>query len=129
MRRSLLAAAALLPATLSAQFPAIGTYKGYAQPVGTDQKIDLFLRIEKAADSTLVNLLQDLAQPPIPLASQQAISGGFAIAFGNLRCPLVVVGEEWEAVCADPFDNPAFSMRFSRKAEPPAPPATPPTTG
>lgn len=128
MRLCLIAVAALLPASLAAQFPAVGTYKGYAQPVGADNKIDLLLRVEKAVDSTVIKLLQDPEQPPIPLTSQEALSSGFSIAFGNLSCPLVVVGEEWEAVCADQLGNPTFSLRFSRKAEPPAPPP-PPTAG
>lgn len=129
MRLAILAAAALLPTTLLAQYPAVGTYKGYAQPVGTDGRFDLILRIEKAADSTVIKLLQDPEQPPIPLASQEVISGGFSIAFLNLNCPLVVVAEEWEAVCADSFGNPAYSLRFARKSEPPAGMAPAPSPG
>jgi hypothetical protein len=121
MRIALLAAAALLPTSLFAQYPASGTYKGYVQPVGTDGRFDLILRVEKAADSTVIKILQDPEQPPIPLSHQAVISGGFLVEMINLSCPLVVVAEEWEAVCADPFGNPAFSMRFSRKAELPAP--------
>ncbi len=129
MRLALLTATVLLPTTLLAQYPAAGTYKGYVQPVGTDGKFDLFLRIEQAADSTVIKLLQDPEQPPIPLATQEVISGGFSIAFGNLTCPLVVVAEEWEAICADPFGNPAFSMRFARKAEAAAGTTPAPTPG
>ena len=129
MRLAILAAALVaLPTTLVAQYPAVGTYKGHVQPVGAENRFDLLLRIEKAADSTVIKLLQDPEQPPIPLAHQEVVSGGFAVAFGNLTCPLVVVGEMWEAVCVDPFDNAVFSMRFSRKAEPPASPP-PPTPG
>ena len=129
MRLSMLVAAALLPASLVAQYPAVGTYRGYVQPVGTEGRFDLILRVEKAADSTVIKLLQDPEQPPIPLVSQMVISGGFAIEFFQLNCPLVVVGEEWEAICSDPFDNPAFAMRFSRKPEPPPGAPPPPTPG
>jgi hypothetical protein len=99
------------------------------QPVGTDGRFDLILRIEKAADSTVIKLLQDPEQPPIPLSYQAVISGGFLIELINLSCPLVVVAEEWEAVCADPFGNPSFSMRFSHKAEPPTTVPPTPTPG
>ena len=128
MRLALLASTLLIPVALVAQFPAAGTYKGYVQPAGTDGRFDLILRIEKAGDSTVIKLLQDPEQPPIPLTSQTVISGGFAIEFFQLTCPLVVVAEEWEAVCADAFGNPSVTMRFSRKPEPPAgttPPRTP----
>ena len=120
MRLAVLAAALLLPATLLGQYPAVGTYKGYVQPVGTEGRFDLLMRVEKAADSTVVNVLQDPEAPPIPLTLQHLISGGFLIELGNLTCPLVVVGEEWQAVCTDPFDQPTFSLHFARKAEPPA---------
>lgn len=129
MRPAILAIALIaLPASLSAQYPAVGNYKGYVQPVGAENRFDLLLRIEKAADSTVIKLLQDPEQPPIPLASQEVVSGGFSVTFGNLTCPLVVVGEEWEAVCADAFGNATFVMRFSRKPEPP-PSSAPPTSG
>jgi hypothetical protein len=129
MRLTLLAATALLPVSLMAQYPAVGTYKGYVQPVGTDGRFDLFLKIEQAADSTVIKLYQDLEQPPFPLASQQVISGGFEIEFFQLSCPMVVVGEEWEGICSDPLGTPSVALRFPRKPEPPAPAATPPTSG
>lgn len=125
MRLGLLAVALAFPSVLMAQYPAVGTYKGYVQQVGAENRFDLLLRVEKTADSTVIKLLQDPEQPPIPLASQAVVSGGFAISFGNLSCPLVVVEEEWQAVCADPMGNPSFSMRFSRKAEPATPPSSP----
>jgi hypothetical protein len=126
MRYALLAAAALLPATLFAQFPAVGSYKGYVQPLGTDSRFDLLMRVEKAADSTVIKIFQDPEQPPLPLVTQYLISGGFFVEIVSLSCPLVVVAEEWEAICADPLGNPAFTLRFARKAEAPAAaPATP----
>jgi hypothetical protein len=117
MRYTVLAAAVLLPATLIAQYPAVGAYKGYVQPVGTDGRFDLLMRVEKAADSTVINVFQDPAQPPLPLVSQYLISGGFYIEIVSLSCPMVVVAEEWEGICADPLGNPAFTLRFARKAE------------
>jgi hypothetical protein len=119
MRLSMLALSLAAPVALAAQFPDVGTYKGYAEPVGTDNRIALLMVIEKAVDSTVVKVLQDPQQPPIPLNAQQTISGGFSIAFGNLTCPLVVVGEEWEGICASDLGNPQFTLRFARKAEPP----------
>lgn len=127
MRLAILAATALLPASLLAQYPAVGTYKGYVQPPGSDNRFDLLLRIEKAADSTVIKVLQDPEQPSLPIAMHYPIQGGFFVEMVGLSCPLVVVGEEWEAMCADLLGNTTFVMRFARKAEPatPAPVANP----
>jgi hypothetical protein len=123
MRLSVLVATLAVPAALAAQFPEVGTYKGYAEPVGTENRITLLMVIEAAVDSTVIKVMQDPKQPPIPLKAQQVISGGFSIGFGNLTCPLVVVGEEWEGICASDLGTPQFTLRFARKAEPPTPAA------
>lgn len=119
MRIALLASL-LLPASLVAQYPDPGTYRGRAQFVAQDQSVPLLLEIERAADSTVVRLRQE-GQDPIPLATKQVTSGGFTIGFGNLTCPFVLANEQWEAVCSDPFDTPQFTLIFPRRPE-----ATPP---
>ena len=127
MRLAILAATALLPASLMAQYPAVGSYKGYVQPPGTENRFDLLLRIEKVADSTVIGVFQDPEQPSLPVANHYPIQGGFFVEFVGLSCPMVVVGEDWEGMCADVMGNTSFVMRFGRKAEPatPAPTANP----
>lgn len=110
----------LLPLPLVAQYPDPGAYKGRAQFVGQDQSVALLLEVERSADSTVVRLRQE-GQNPIPLTTKLVTSSGFTIGFGALTCPFVVANEQWEAVCADPFDTPQFTLIFPRRPE-----ATPP---
>ncbi len=116
MRVLLLAAAVALPAALSAQYPGPGNYKLIVRPAGSTQEIPLSFKVSMVGDSTAMELAQ--GENKIPIAERGPITGGFFFTFGNVRCPFVTIEDHWEAICADPFDNPLYTFSFPKKPEP-----------
>lgn len=116
MRPFMLAAALLLPATLTAQFPAPGRYDITAVQAGADNRFQLFLEVAMQGDSVVLTFGQS-AEQTIQIDEQGTLADGFFIRFFNSRCPFVKLGTQWEAVCANPWDIPQFVMTLTPKED------------
>lgn len=117
MRLPLLAAAVLLPASLAAQYPEPGRYQVNGSPAGQEQTFQLFLEVQAVGDSTALTFGQD-EQNPIPIAEQGTMADGFYFRFGGTTCRFVKIEARWEAVCANAWEVPQFTMTITGKAEP-----------